>query len=574
MRQFFKSFKGSIVVLLVFCSAAPLSAQAGLYRVYDQLETSHPATSSNHDINFITPQSVPAGGRISVYFPEGLSVPENFDFGDIDLATAASGTIVFSDRNLSSSSGAWVDGVSVATGTAGGFDVFLSGMSGIAAGSQIKLELGSNATFGQAGIDKIANAPVAGSFPVQISTHNGGGQLLDRGKTFVVMIDPVAVTAFMPKVRGNGLPTGVLESWTVSTIMSLTTNYDADCRYSVASGTDWSSMTNAFFSSDHIYHTVLLTGLMSTMHYTYYVRCRDRGTLIEDDTDYVIDFYIAAAGTGTGGGAGGGTGTGSGGGSGSAVSNNVGSFKKYPLDQPYPPDITLSGWSSPVSLITVLQDDKKAGEISSASDGSFMFSVPDIAKGLYTFTLWARDSDGVKSSSYSSTFWVEDNTQTIISNILMPPTIKLDSDYVDLGAPIQVRGQSMPGRKVEVHIYSPAQKKTIAFQETRSGADGRWTLSVPTTGYAKGVYELKARSFHDSFGWSLYGDTVRCGVGEQAVDESPCARSDINKDGKVNLVDFSIMMFYWGSTNPTADINKDGKVNLVDFSIMMYCWTG
>ena len=60
-------------------------------------------------------------------------------------------------------------------------------------------------------------------------------------------------------------------------------------------------------------------------------------------------------------------------------------------------------------------------------------------------------------------------------------------------------------------------------------------------------------------------------------DKCPCdPHGDINKDGKTNLKDFSILMYYWGQTpptNPCADINEDGTVNLKDFSIMLYWWT-
>ena len=60
------------------------------------------------------------------------------------------------------------------------------------------------------------------------------------------------------------------------------------------------------------------------------------------------------------------------------------------------------------------------------------------------------------------------------------------------------------------------------------------------------------------------------------IDESPQDdfMDDLNKDGKVNLVDFSILLYYWKTTHHEADINIDGIVDLADFSIMMYCWTG
>ncbi len=59
-------------------------------------------------------------------------------------------------------------------------------------------------------------------------------------------------------------------------------------------------------------------------------------------------------------------------------------------------------------------------------------------------------------------------------------------------------------------------------------------------------------------------------------DKYPTA--DSNKDGKVDAVDFSIMLFYWKTKPPygniRVDINKDRKVDAVDFSIMLFQWTG
>ena len=52
--------------------------------------------------------------------------------------------------------------------------------------------------------------------------------------------------------------------------------------------------------------------------------------------------------------------------------------------------------------------------------------------------------------------------------------------------------------------------------------------------------------------------------------------ADFNQDGKVNSVDFSILLFFWKTrppfSNPYVDINKDGQVNSVDFSILLYQW--
>ncbi len=56
--------------------------------------------------------------------------------------------------------------------------------------------------------------------------------------------------------------------------------------------------------------------------------------------------------------------------------------------------------------------------------------------------------------------------------------------------------------------------------------------------------------------------------------EVPCPEADLNHDGRVNLTDFSILLYYWGTDNTCADQNQNGNVELIDFSIMMYYWTG
>jgi photosystem II stability/assembly factor-like uncharacterized protein len=50
---------------------------------------------------------------------------------------------------------------------------------------------------------------------------------------------------------------------------------------------------------------------------------------------------------------------------------------------------------------------------------------------------------------------------------------------------------------------------------------------------------------------------------------------DFNKDGKVNLVDFSILDYWYKKLKPSArfDLNGDNKVDLTEFSILIYCWT-
>ena len=67
---------------------------------------------------------------------------------------------------------------------------------------------------------------------------------------------------------------------------------------------------------------------------------------------------------------------------------------------------------------------------------------------------------------------------------------------------------------------------------------------------------------------------------EFTIAEIQCRGADFNFDTRVNIIDFSILIFYWESdpaigniTNICTDLNTDEIVNIFDFSILMHQWT-
>ncbi len=52
--------------------------------------------------------------------------------------------------------------------------------------------------------------------------------------------------------------------------------------------------------------------------------------------------------------------------------------------------------------------------------------------------------------------------------------------------------------------------------------------------------------------------------------------ADYNKDNRVDIIDLSILLFFYGQSGPLVtryDLNKDGKIGLEDISVMLYYWT-
>ena len=47
---------------------------------------------------------------------------------------------------------------------------------------------------------------------------------------------------------------------------------------------------------------------------------------------------------------------------------------------------------------------------------------------------------------------------------------------------------------------------------------------------------------------------------------------DLNGDGKVNIIDLSLLGKRWGGSDPCADLNNDGTVNIIDLTLLGKNW--
>ena len=60
---------------------------------------------------------------------------------------------------------------------------------------------------------------------------------------------------------------------------------------------------------------------------------------------------------------------------------------------------------------------------------------------------------------------------------------------------------------------------------------------------------------------------------EVAHDTSVKLIGDLNKDGKVNVFDLSILLSNWKKTKAEYDLNGDASIGIFDLSIMLSNWT-
>ncbi len=242
--------------------------------------------------------------------------------------------------------------------------------------------------------------------------------------------------------------------------------------------------------------------------------------------------------------------------------------------QPRETEVRLLGRAYPKSEVTVLVNGTLDGTTTADDEANFLYEITDISGGVYTFGIWAEDGDGRRGRTHSFTANVIENAVTTFDGIFLPPTIDVDRQVVEWGDEVGILGQTTPESTVDLRISSEEE----IVEEFRAGEDGTWFYKFDTSQVQEGVHEARARSISPDPEklLSSFSTPVEFAVGEEFRPEIACVRADINRDGRVDLIDFSILLFNWGPdfVNPRADINQDGMVDIRDFSILLYCWTG
>ncbi len=620
-----------VLGVLVFAVFPFQSSALNIHSYKDTISDSRPSNYANHTLEFELQTDVSAGGYIEIQPATGFEIIATSTFAERNVEMYVDGVL----RAASSTLDTNVDEVVITTGSPGLIRYNLNPTTGIPSGSDVEIRIGNHTSSAIEGsvsystttgtttipsdVEPIKNNSVAGTYRFAVTV--GGGIEPAYAQFNIAVIDavgvgPVDTTEDVPPFRFNGAPTGEISGTVLNVELSLETDELAVCRMSQTAGVEYHDMNDVFSSTGLLMHSedkAVATGTTNT----YYVRCiDDEGNFNTDD--YEITFIslpppegtpntegdTEGGGTGSGNegtgsgesGSGGGSnsgGSGSGGsssGSGGSGGGSGGSSGEDDEDEsgggfessdgPYrsgDAEVIIRGYAFPGSTVYVLVDGNAAESTRAGNDGSYSVTLEEIARGVYTFGVYAIGGDKVKSSTFSTSFTVTGGRTSNLSNINIMPSLKAEPDPVTPGQTLTLSGYSIPNAEITVENQNEKSTASRKTYTTTSNGSGQWSLTVDTGGFSAGTYKARAKAkqlsglgLETNFsGYTFYG------VGQDA--DVPLS-ADLNTDGKVNLTDFSILLFWWGGSggdsNPPADINRDGTVSLTDFSIMLFNWTG
>lgn len=243
--------------------------------------------------------------------------------------------------------------------------------------------------------------------------------------------------------------------------------------------------------------------------------------------------------------------------------------------------VVMTGWSFPNAKLTLLKDGSVATTLIANPDGSFQITLNGLSYGNYQLSIYAEDPKGILSSPHVINLLANSNQPYNFSNIIIPPTIFVSPTVVAIGDSYIVSGYAPANSTVSAEIPT-----LPTLGSATANAQGYYEISLAAN-LPPGLYGLRTKATFNGY-TSLYSRPIMVNFyisepglpGEPPVIPPPPPQLgvcvDYNKDRRVNLVDFSILLFWFGkpAAPTTIDCNRDNVIDIKDFSILMYFWTG
>lgn len=243
---------------------------------------------------------------------------------------------------------------------------------------------------------------------------------------------------------------------------------------------------------------------------------------------------------------------------------------------PTPADtvVRFQGIAYPSSQVTMQRAATILATVPADPQARFDVTVSNQPSGVHTFSVFADDALGRTGRISVFVLSITQGTTTTVSGIFLGPTIAASAASIPLDGTLSILGATAPQSNVTLFVES----EEIRTFTTEAGTDGLWVRQLLGTDLGLGEHMARAKAVAPSSEISGFSDTLVLTVGPLTPPDvcDGKNRADLNCDGKVNLVDFSILLFYWKKPAPFAntrvDLNLDGRVDLVDLSILLFNW--
>ena len=200
-------------------------------------------------------------------------------------------------------------------------------------------------------------------------------------------------------------------------------------------------------------------------------------------------------------------------------------------------------------------------KVTIADNGSFEIALEDFLQASYFFAIQAKDKNNNSTALISFAQFAIADVDWTVKDIIIPPTLALNSAVVGIKSPVLLNGYAIPGATINIFIDGKAAGST------KPDTSGYYTFAATSTGLALGSHSIYVKGIFS-------GKTSDSSL-QRTFSLTTEAKSivDLNGDQSATISDWSIFLSRWRSedkkTRETIDFNRNGKIDIGDFSIFL-----
>ena len=151
---------------------------------------------------------------------------------------------------------------------------------------------------------------------------------------------------------------------------------------------------------------------------------------------------------------------------------------------------TVSGYTAPNAMVTIKQNGVVAGTTTASASGTFNKTIEALEPDTYTFHIFSADSEDKVGNTVEYIVAIGENQNLSLDNLLLPPTLTLETLDTSVGEDVRLRGEAYPGSTIRLFLADSLMATYPA------GTDGRWYGLISTANRAAGEYHVYAHTSH------------------------------------------------------------------------------
>ncbi len=151
---------------------------------------------------------------------------------------------------------------------------------------------------------------------------------------------------------------------------------------------------------------------------------------------------------------------------------------------------TVSGYTAPNAMVTIKQNGVVAGTTTASASGTFNKTIEALEPDTYTFHIFSADSEDKVGNTVEYIVAIGENQNLSLDNLLLPPTLTLETLDTSVGEDVRLRGEAYPGSTIRLFLADSLMATYPA------GTDGRWYGLISTANRAAGEYHVYAHASH------------------------------------------------------------------------------